>query len=76
MQVLVIDSNQSTGLEGVVSAVSSLVGPPHNYSAANPAPVDSQAAEVSGPAAAPEAADAADAPQSEQLTPEQVSLLR
>ena len=69
-----MDSNQPTGLDGVVSAVSSLVGSPHNYSASSPAPADSQPAEVSTPAAA---ADAADAPQSEErLTPEQVSLLR
>lgn len=71
-----MDSSQPTGLEGLVSAVCSSVGPPHNYSAADPAPVDSQAAEVSTPEADSEAAGEAHAPQPEQLAPEQVGLLQ
>ena len=76
MQVLVIDSNQPTGLEGVVSAVASLVGPPHNYSATNTSPVDRQPAAITTPAADPEAAGEANAAQPEQLTSEQVILLQ
>lgn len=76
MQVLVVDTDQASDLERVVSDVTLQVGPPHNYSATNPAPDGSQPAEVSTPAAAPEAADESDALQSEHLTPEQVSLLQ
>lgn len=78
LQVLVVDTNQPQGLEGMVSAVTSHVGPPHNYSGFEPAAVDSQPADVSPPAAALEAADMAvehaAAPQEEQLTAAQVSL--
>lgn len=76
MQVSLVDTNQPSGMEGVVPTVTALVGPPHNYSATNPAPVDTQPAQVSAPAAAPEAADEAGASQAEQLTLEQVSLLQ
>lgn len=76
MQVSLLDTSQPLSLEGVVPAVTALVGPPHNYSAINPTPFDSQPAQVSAPAAAPAAADEAGASQAEQLTPEQVTLLR
>lgn len=76
MQVLVLDTDQPSDLERVVSDVTLQVGPPHNYSATNAASVGSQPAEVSTPAAAPEAADEADTLQPEHLTPEQVSLLQ
>ena len=81
MQVLVVDANQASGLEGVALTVTSLVGAPHNYSSLTPAPVDSQSADVNRLAASPEAADeaaahAAAAPQAERLTAEQVRLLQ
>lgn len=73
-----VDTNQPQGLEGVVSAVTSHVGPPHNYSGFQPAAVDSQPADVSRPAAASDAADMAvehaAAPQEKQLTAAQVRL--
>ena len=76
MQVLVVDTTQPQGLEGVLSAVTSHVGPPHNYTGFEPATVDSQPADVSRPAAAAEAADMgaehAAAPQGEHLSAAQV----
>lgn len=73
-----VETNQAQGLDGVVSAVTSHVGPPHNYSAFKPAPVDSQPADVTRPAAASEAAAAAvqqaAVPQDDALTAEQVSI--
>lgn len=80
MQVLVVDTNQLSGLETVVSTVTAAVGPPHNYSSSSAVPSPSQLADVSRPATAPAAADqaaepAAAAPQPEGLKPEQVSWL-
>lgn len=76
-----VDANQASGLEGIASTVTSLVGAPHNYSSLTPAPVDSQSADVGRSAASPEAADeaaahAAAALQAERLTAEQVRLLQ
>ena len=72
MQVLVVDTDQPSGLDSVVSDVILQVGAPHNYSATNAAPDGSQPAEVNTPPAAAEAADGSDALQPEHLTPEQV----
>ena len=80
IQVLVVDTNQPSSLEAVLSTVTSAVGPPHNYSTSQPAASPSQLAGVSRPATAPAAAGAAAehaaaAPQPDGLTPEQVILL-
>ena len=77
-QVLLLDTNQPTGLDGVVRSVTSVVGPPHNYSLSEAPPPPSQPAAPTRPAASASAAatdvadHAADASQPAQLTPEQV----
>ena len=57
-QVLVLDSNQPTGLDGVLSPVTALVGAPHNYSASDSSPTTNQPAEASRPVTATTAATA------------------
>lgn len=46
-QVLVLDTNQPTGMEGVLNSVTALVGAPHNYSASESSPTTNQPAEAS-----------------------------
>ena len=48
-QVLVLDTNQPTGLDGVLNSVTELVGAPHNYSASESSPTTNQPAEASRP---------------------------
>lgn len=52
IQVLVMDTNLPTGLDGVAASVTSLVGPPHNYTASDSKPETSQPAFDSSPAGA------------------------
>lgn len=49
LQVLVLDTNQPTGSDGVFSSVTALVGAPHNYSASESSPTTNQLAEASRP---------------------------
>ena len=80
MQVVLIDTDQTSGLDAAVATATAAVGPPHNYSATDTGPQSSQLADISRPATAP-AADAkapehaAAVSRPAQLTPEQVRVL-
>ena len=50
--MVVLDTNQPTGLDGVFSSVTSLVGAPHNYSASDSSPSTSQPVDASRPVTA------------------------
>ncbi len=56
-----MDTSLPTGLDGVAASVTSLVGPPHNYTASDSRPENSQPADDSSPAGAPAATAAGDA---------------
>jgi hypothetical protein len=52
IQVLVVDTSSPTGLDDVAASVTSLVGAPHNYTAPDSKPENSQPANDSKPAGA------------------------
>ncbi len=47
-----MDTSPPTGLDGVAASVTSLIGAPHNYTASDSRPQNSQPADDSGPASA------------------------